>query len=500
VTVQGDNLGGIVVHQSVTEYETDKPLNYFEDNITIVTSNAAKYQNGLNIFPYNTGAQNNFLSIMTMDGKIIRTPLEDVANPSMLNDTTIFAALQGNPLFWNFITGDTEWFNLTENQHHDMSYNPTTDTFMMLERETVAVVNNTGQIENMSIDTIFEYDRDGNVKWEWHLDDHTNYSWYYEDLERINQSKVDFSRGRLDPTHANSIYWDTEEDKVYLNVRHFHQVYKIDRQTGAVDWIAGAHGNFTQYLSNGKEVESLFYSAHDATYIGNNEILLFDNGRKNTTDPEFDRSSILRFKVDTTTWEMHEVFRYQASANDYCHFWGAAQLLDNGNYLGSFGCRDHGETVNVHEDYGGAAIEVDPTGAVVWRVQLPFDWGFYRFKRVIPKLTISAPLAATIEEGGELDLAWDAYSNFPATYALSDGTTDLVSDTWDGGEVAYSVPLDLATGVTTFTVTIVDQAGNTQTASVDVTVESKEDDSNVLLMPVTISSFIAIYAIRKKKM
>ncbi|MHA2277863.1 MAG: aryl-sulfate sulfotransferase, partial [Candidatus Kariarchaeaceae archaeon] len=236
VTVQGDNLGGIVVHQSVTEYETDKPLNYFEDNITIVTSNAAKYQNGLNIFPYNTGAQNNFLSIMTMDGKIIRTPLEDVANPSMLNDTTIFAALQGNPLFWNFITGDTEWFNLTENQHHDMSYNPTTDTFMMLERETVAVVNNTGQIENMSIDTIFEYDRDGNVKWEWHLDDHTNYSWYYEDLERINQSKVDFSRGRLDPTHANSIYWDTEEDKVYLNVRHFHQVYKIDRQTGAVDW------------------------------------------------------------------------------------------------------------------------------------------------------------------------------------------------------------------------------------------------------------------------
>jgi hypothetical protein len=197
---------------------------------------------------------------------------------------------------------------------------------------------------------------------------------------------------------------------------------------------------------------------------------------------------------------MHEVFRYQASANDYCHFWGAAQLLDNGNYLGSFGCRDHGETVNVHEDYGGAAIEVDPTGAVVWRVQLPFDWGFYRFKRVIPKLTISAPLAATIEEGGELDLAWDAYSNFPATYALSDGTTDLVSDTWDGGEVAYSVPLDLATGVTTFTVTIVDQAGNTQTASVDVTVESKEDDSNVLLMPVTISSFIAIYAIRKKKM
>lgn len=81
-------------------------------------------------------------------------------------------------------------------------------------------------------------------------------------------------------THSNSITFAVENGNpvVYLDVRNFNQIIKIDYNTKKIIWKLGEKGDFRMFEKDGTEVSKLFSHQHDPEFLPNGHILLFDNG------------------------------------------------------------------------------------------------------------------------------------------------------------------------------------------------------------------------------
>ncbi|MHA2209155.1 MAG: SCP2 sterol-binding domain-containing protein, partial [Candidatus Thorarchaeota archaeon] len=81
-----------------------------------------------------------------------------------INSTTIMMGGQeGSLQLWNYVTDALETLSVPAG-HHEIDYNPATDTFMMLE---YALSDELWDGKNVTYDVISEYDRDGQLVWEW---------------------------------------------------------------------------------------------------------------------------------------------------------------------------------------------------------------------------------------------------------------------------------------------------------------------------------------------
>jgi len=81
-------------------------------------------------------------------------------------------------------------------------------------------------------------------------------------------------------THSNSITFASESGNpvVYIDVRNFNQIIKIDYNTKRIIWKLGEKGDFRMFEKDGTEVSKLFSHQHDPEILPNGHILLFDNG------------------------------------------------------------------------------------------------------------------------------------------------------------------------------------------------------------------------------
>jgi len=197
--------------------------------------------------------------------------------------------------------------------------------------------------------------------------------------------------------HINSVVYD--RGSIIISAKTQSAVVKLSWPEGEIEWLladpADWNPNFRPYLltpvGEGFEWPYCQHSPEILPDFDNNpdtlDILLFDNGNtrynekfqwaldnkwtlfnKKVEVPErYSRLVHYRINEKEKTIEQIRQFGKELGASYYSDFCGDANLLANGNWLGSFEREftDIGDAA-VYGDFSATAIEVDPSGGTVW--------------------------------------------------------------------------------------------------------------------------------------
>lgn len=168
--------------------------------------------------------------------------------------------------------------------------------------------------------------------------------------------------GQDDPYHANALAW--ADGDVFVNLRHRHQLIRLDRQTGDRVWTLGLGGDFALIDADGRPLPDAewFYGAH-APELDLPRVLLYDNG---WSRPGAAYSRLLELELDEVARTAKVVWTW-TEPGWYEPIWGDVDRLPDGRVQlvrAHCGACKPGQVTEV--------VEVDPaTGEVVWR--LTFD-------------------------------------------------------------------------------------------------------------------------------
>jgi hypothetical protein len=158
----------------------------------------------------------------------------------------------------------------------------------------------------------------------------------------------------VDWLHVNAVALSPADGNLIISSRHQDWVIKIDYRNGAGDghvvWRLGAGGDFAL---TGAGPDAWFSHQHNAHYIDDHTLILFDNGNtRRATDP----NAHSRGQV----WVLNEANKtatpvLSADLRGYSFRLGSAQRLSNGNYeflSGSEGTppRDTARSIEVRPD------------------------------------------------------------------------------------------------------------------------------------------------------
>ncbi len=178
-------------------------------------------------------------------------------------------------------------------------------------------------------DYIIEVDQAGNEVWSWHAWDHIGTGEDQFDINYILPIKNYY--GDSDWMHINSVRYNAELDQVLINSRNFGESFIVTHdKEGKVLWRFGnpsSHGQGKKpgYCDDGDEI---MFGSHDATWIGNDKIAIFDNGW-NRPQANRSRALIVDIKDKKILWQ------YMARNNNafYSAYQGSTQVLPNGNVM-----------------------------------------------------------------------------------------------------------------------------------------------------------------------
>lgn len=309
--------------------------------------------------------------IVNHNGKIV-AKLEDSAHSvhKFMNSTTIMMGGQdpGFMELWNYKTNKIETLEVRCG-HHDLDYNPATDTFMVLE------YNSSEEIwdgKNVIYDLISEYNRTGELVWQW--DPRVYFPFNATRHSSLNLNET--FRGGADWMHSNSFVWDKSNDVIYLNVRNLDTILKINYTTKDVIWDAGRNGDFTLLNKAGEEVDTIFCHPHGMERIGPSRFIIYDNDLYNQSNPSTKtienssgHSRLLEFEIDEVNHIMREVWSWVPSNQTYYfpESGGDADRLPNGNTLGNFGGK--GLVLNLRDPV--IITEVTNDSEIAWELQIP---------------------------------------------------------------------------------------------------------------------------------
>ena len=211
-------------------------------------------------------------------------------------------------------------------------------------------------------DTVVVLDNNMQVVWAWDSFDHLSVERLPSlggTCEGIYLQICPGSPEAIDWMHSNSVTYSPADGNLIISVRHQDWVIKVDYQDGAGDgeilWRLGPEGDFT--LTNAGDDPFPWQShQHDARYISNNRIVLYDNGNLRCVDAEEDcysRGQV--YELDEENMEATLILN--AELGNYAQRFGSAQILRNGNY--NFGS---GTILGVVPS--GLATEVTPAGEI----------------------------------------------------------------------------------------------------------------------------------------
>jgi len=435
----------------------------------------------------------SYLLFVNNQGTIVKEFYEEdfrgYGDPQMFNETTLMVSgtRLGYITFWNLETNKQytiEAINGTRTGHHDWSYNPVTDTFVTLGSADIEM----GDVI-LDVDTIWEFDWNGDLLWEWTLD-------LEEWINNYESTQCTFSnhsrRGALDYSHANTIYWDHDTNIIYINPRNLDNVWAIEYPTGKVLWIAGRNGDFTMFDQHGNEKISLWYHSHSFYPVPGepNKFILFDNDLHNATvEPNIPSgtweggdlksstiSRIVEVEIDPETGIMRETWSWAAPSDYFSPVWGFAGRLPNGNRVGCFGSRSNRDGSNSppFPEEGGTLVEVNEAGDIVWQVTFPGGWGIFRGRRFVPSLSLNSPEDLICDQGVNdcQAISWTGTSGFKTSYQISKDRELLVDEPWMTKQIYYDLPSNLAIGSHEYTLTVFDLAGQSVSDKVTVTVKT----------------------------
>ncbi|MFX0195318.1 MAG: aryl-sulfate sulfotransferase [Candidatus Hodarchaeota archaeon] len=438
---------------------------------------------------------NSHLLVVNNQGEIVMEFYErnfsGYDDPQMFNETTLAVSNTrfGYLTFWDLDTNQQytiEAVNYTLQGHHDWCYNPVTDTFMALFKESVKAEGVTWRV-----DIILEFDWAGNLLWEYHMSESDFANDYSGTQCVVTDHALEDQGDVFDWSHCNTIYWDSTTNIVYINARNLDNVWAIEYPSGELLWIAGRNGDFTMYDQHGNEKISLWWHSHSFyPILGEpNKFILFDNDLHNATSKSKIEgwttgiSRILEVEIDPDTRVMREIWSWAAPPDYYSPVWGYVERLPNGNRVGCFGSR----SLPLKAKYGGALVEVNGAGEIVWQVVFPKGWGIYRGRRFQPSLSLNSPGDLTYDwkVNNCSGIIWTGISGFKDYYQITKNGRLLVNDTWTTAKIAYELPSDLAIGTHEYTLTVIDLAGQSVSDTVKVTVEGVAVDEIIPIVGVT---------------
>ncbi|MFX1336966.1 MAG: aryl-sulfate sulfotransferase [Promethearchaeota archaeon] len=385
-----------------------------------ITHHTSSAQEGLNLFQgrlsSEDGNRGNFLFILDMEGNI-KYAVESkdrFKTPKFINSTTIMYMYAGDIELRNIETNVTETLPIPEG-HHDIEYNPFTDTFLTLQHRKFGTYSFEGQSYPIWYDDIIEYDRQGNQLWFWNCSKNLP----FKEEHFLNE----FWGGGVDWTHANTLFWLVNEDIIFYNPRNLDTFYKIDKQSGEIISSVGKLGDFTLYDKYGRERTTLWWHSHALEMIGPNRYILFDNDNKNQTNPINHRSRLVEIVVEEENMTAREVWSWIAPEDYYCEPFGDADRLPNGNTLGTFGASFSTPT---------HLTEVTPEGKIAWEIK--FDHlsemrtSIYQSERFFksPLIKIRDIINQT-EKGGNLTVSISLWNTHRTRYP-SEAKISIVSE------------------------------------------------------------------------
>ena len=312
--------------------------------------------------------------IVDDQGKIVNQ-LDDSQHSvhKFINSTAVMmGGSDGWMEIWDFVS-DTRVTLPVPAGHHELDYNPITDTFMVLRTAT----NGTWDGIPIIYDTIEEYNWDGDLLWQWDSRVHLPFN---STLYTTICNNYTF-RGYADWMHANSFVWDKVENTIWLNIRNQDTIMKIDKDTGEIIWRAGRNGNFTLLDINGTEIDSIWHYPHSLEWIGGNHYILFDNG---LFDPEVPSSmtrngtgisGFVEFEIDEENQEIREVWEWHATNSSYyfSESGGDADRLPDGNTIGIFA----NKALVLARPDPVIFTEVTKDGEIAWELQIRGGNGTY---------------------------------------------------------------------------------------------------------------------------
>ena len=205
--------------------------------------------------------------------------------------------------------------------------------------------------------TIQVFDADKNLVWRWDGYDHFGPA----DIEKHITTNLKRPKA-VDAMHSNSIDFD-EAGNVIISSRHLCAITKVHYPSGRVDWqLGGLKNTFTMQNDT-----TWFSYQHDARWLPNGHMLLFDNanydttiGRKPVVYDTFSRA--VEYALDTVAHTATHVWEYRHDPPVLSFAMGSAErLLPSGNTLIGWGAVPNGPFL--------VCTEVTPAGKTVFEMK-----------------------------------------------------------------------------------------------------------------------------------
>ncbi len=409
------------------------------------------------------------LAIVDMNGVVVKqkdlgTSVSVAYLPAkFINSTTVLYADLGGAKLWNFYS--EEVFDLGFKGHHDYDYNSNNNTFFTVNRYG-RLIDGT----NYLFDYIEEYTTAGEK------------IWFVDTYDFVDETMWcpfgDSVSGNPDVTHSNTVFYDAEEDVIYLNCRNTNTFYKIDHQTGEKLWGLGEYGDFALFDMNSIQKDSLFYHAHSVEKVSENEFILFDNDYHNQENPLSRNSRILEITINDDTMTANETWSWSGGQDYYSYYWSDADYLPGGHRFGTFGTYEHLGNASI----GARLVEVDELGNRVWELYFPrtpqYSYGIYRSDRIRFSPTISSPEDFLLTSSEEVEISWNVWYNFKTRERVSssynlyldniivDSSLFYFKQFWRPTELTFNLGL-LTTGFHNLTLEVFDDGGHSSTDVVD---------------------------------
>jgi hypothetical protein len=248
---------------------------------------------------------------------------------------------------------------------HDVERLPNGDTAVLCPTERTIDINGTPTEYVGS--TIVVLDKNFQVSWAWDAFDHLDVNRgpiLGEVLQPGGAEQMNASTPVLpavDWLHVNAVSWSPADQNLVLSIRHQDWVVKIEYGNGAGDghvvWRLGQGGDFAV---NSADPDPWFSHQHDAHYIDDHTLILFDNGNTRRASDPTAHSRGQVWKLDEQT--MTATLVVNADLGSYSGALGAAERLSNGDY--SFTLGTNGPVPPVRPP--AHTVEVRPDGAKVY--------------------------------------------------------------------------------------------------------------------------------------
>lgn len=230
---------------------------------------------------------------------------------------------------------------LIDGYHHDAVELPSGNLLLLAN-------NVNGQVME---DTIYELDREtGEILRTWDFNGYFDVGNYDASGQHI--ADINYGTGTSDWLHINGIDYDAQTDSLLISSRHQDAVISMNLTTSEINWILSDPNDlWPEYLSDklltpvGDNFEWQ-YGQHNAIWLPNGDVMLFDNGDYRSKTPEgildpateaYSRAVIYHIDAQTKTVSQVWEFGKDKGTDHFAVNVSSVQYLGENHYLIDFG-------------------------------------------------------------------------------------------------------------------------------------------------------------------